>query len=160
MKLTKSTVTVRQLAEDRLSVNSASVNPESPSTTVRSSMDKVAGGLAVNTTGADVARAPTLSTATAVSTCSPGGTSIHTHSNGASQSAPNTLVPSKNSTRLIRPSVSVAVADSARFDGSVKHGATAASSTVGGMLVTSELMIVAAAMLLHNVAFVGPKKTT
>ena len=91
MKVATSTVTVWQLAEERLKVKIASVMPELPSTTVRSSMDRAAGKLAENATGADVARAPTLSTATAVSRCWPAWTYIQLKSKGASNWTPSRL---------------------------------------------------------------------
>src|SRR6185295_16901303 len=115
--------------------------PALGSTTVTSLMLISDGKLATKYTGAEVALAPPSPTATAVMVCGPGGTFTHTNSKGSAKLTPIALVSSKNSTRVTSPSRSVAVADSVRLVGRVKHGATAARATVGALLVSSLIIV-------------------
>src|SRR3954462_2771865 len=74
-----------------------------------------AGGILVTTLmflTEEIVIAPSLSVACAVSTYSPASTLLHTKPNGALVASPTLFVPAKNSTRLIVPSASAAVAPS------------------------------------------------
>ncbi len=75
----------------------------------------VFGGSTVTLTTSEIVSAPRLSTATAVSKCSPSVAAAHSISYGAVSSTPNVVAPLKNNTFTTLPSASAASALSARL---------------------------------------------
>jgi hypothetical protein len=81
--------------------------------------------------GLDVAEAPALSVATAVSEYVPAGTPLHVTAYGALIAVPMSVVPAKNSTFAIAPSASAASAVSV-----IDAGAAAVAPEAGDVSVT------------------------
>jgi hypothetical protein len=88
-------------------------------------------------TAAEVEDAPVLSVARAVRLYEPAGTFDHANANGAVVSVPISVVPEKNWTLVMVPSLSDAVAARSTVAGAVKLApfAGAVSETTGGVLV-------------------------
>ena len=90
------------------------------------------GGSTVMLTTPEIVSAPRLSTATAVSRCSPSTVGVHSSSYGDASSTPRLVAPLKNSTLATPPSASAASALSKRFPPCLIAAAGAARLTVGG----------------------------
>ena len=80
----------------------------------------MANGLTVMLIALEVVTAPALSVALAVSVKFPAATLFHVKLYGDVVSVPNSVLPLNNSTLLMVPSLSVAVASMAIFAGAVK----------------------------------------
>ena len=125
---------------------------------VRLQSEDTVTGLTTTLTIAEVVEAPRLSVAFAVSECVPAGTLVHGKLYGAIASSPSLDVPLKNSTLLIAPPTSAALAlivtvvpalTVALFAGAVMF-------TVGGLfpvLTTIRMALDVVTAFLSSVAF-------